>query len=439
MKKPQAAVPDTGAFRLKDNMLLGVAAAATQIEGGDKNNSWYDWYEKGHIQDGSDPSRADDHYRLYSEDTELMASMKIQIYRMGIEWSRIQPEPDRFDNEAVQHYRDEITLLRKKNIKVLLTLHHFSNPLWFEKMGAFENPQCVDIFIRFVSFIVEKLGDIVSEFITLNEPNVYAVNGYVFGLWPPGKKKFPAAMKVLQNCALCHIEAYKLIHRIRMRKGFMDTKVGFANHLRILAPKPPYKPYNRLSSPIMECVFQGCMTKAMHTGVFRLPLKHASGVQKGRYFDFIGINYYTRSTVAGFRDGTRQGAPVNDLGWEIYPQGLAELSVRMHRLYQAPVYITENGTCDAKDTFRAKYIYDHLRVLCGTDVTVERYYHWTFMDNFEWLEGESAAFGLVKVDYPTQARTIRPSGAFYTASIENGGVTEDMYEQYVETPRPETQ
>jgi beta-glucosidase len=134
--------------------------------------------------------------------------------------------------------------------------------------------------------------------------------------------------------------------------------------------------------------------------------------------------------VSSFGDGVKESVPVNDLGWEIYPQGIADCVKWMYDEYKAPVYITENGTCDTYDKFRSRYIYEHLKVLCESGYPVERYYHWCFLDNFEWLEGESGRFGIVHADYETQARTIKESGRFFSEVIKEHGVSEDLYERY---------
>ena len=126
-------------FQLKDGMLLGAASAATQIEGGDDNSNWYDWYRRGYVKDDSDPSAAVDHYERWREDLELMKDMGIQCYRMGVEWSRVEPRDGVFDEKAIAHYREEIQALKEAGIPVLLTLHHFNNPLWLEERGGFAN------------------------------------------------------------------------------------------------------------------------------------------------------------------------------------------------------------------------------------------------------------------------------------------------------------
>ena len=404
-------------------MLLGASSAATQVEGGDKNNNWYDWYRRGNIKDGSDPSVATMHWERWQEDAELMAGMGLQCCRLGLEWSRIEPERGVFDESAVQHYIEELKFLSERGIKPLVTLGHFSNPLWLERSGGFLARGARRAFLEYVEYIVPRLAPYVDCWITLNEPNVYAVNGYMSGEWPPGVKSIPAALMVMDALVPCHIEAYKLIHRL-----VPDARVSFANHLRVFAPENPKNPAHAAAARASAYLFQTAMTRAMMTGRAAPPFQ---GRGHGRYYDYIAINYYTRSTCSGLADGVRANSPRNDLGWEIYPEGLAELCVAMWKEYGAPVYITENGTCDLEDSFRCRYLYEHLRAAADCGAPVERYYHWCFCDNFEWIEGNTARFGLVHVDYATQERRIKRSGEFYAKLIENGGVTQEMYDEYV--------
>jgi len=425
-------------FRLKKDFLMGVATAATQIEGGDVGSNWNDWYKKGHIKDGSDPARATDHYNRFREDIDLMASMGIEIYRFGIEWPRIEPKEGQYDEDVLSHYREEILLLKKRGILPLLTLYHFNNPMWFENLGGFESPRAPKIFLKYVDKVLKSLGDIVDEYITINEPNVYATLSYFYGLWPPGKKSFSSVRKVYKNFTRCHIESYKLIHLMRRERGLSKTRVGFANHIRIFEPGCKYNPWHVLCAKFMSVLFQDGLTKSMSFGKKSFPVGKVEGVISGKYYDFIGINYYTRSTVRGFKDGVKKNAPVNDLGWEIYPKGIIESSQMLYNKYKAPIYITENGTCDNLDLFRTKYIYEHLKAISESNLPIRRYYHWCFTDNFEWIEGESSRFGLVHVDYETQSRTIKQSGDFYSAIIREKRVSEELFNNYVAAKKYKT-
>ncbi len=420
-------------FKLKEGLLLGSATAATQIEGGDENNNWARFAGEGKVYDGTSPVRAADHYVRWREDIDLMAEMGLQVYRLGVEWSRIEPERNTFSDEALLRYREEIEYIKEKGIKPLLTLHHFTNPIWFEDMGGWENKESADIFLNFAEHVVDYLGDTVDEYITINEPNVYALNSLFYGVWPPEKKSLSAYIKAFSNMTAAHVRAYKMIHEKRREMGKESTLVSFANHLRVFEPKNPKNLWHKICSGLAEYLFQGAITDAMMTGKCRFPVRRRKGVKRGRYCDFIGINYYSRSTVEGLADGVREGAPINDLGWEIYHEGLIELSNRFSEKYgrDLPVYVTENGTCDNTDAFRPRFIYDQLKLISETDNRIERYYHWSFIDNFEWRDGERARFGMVHIDYETQRRTVKDSGRLYADIISNGGATDEAYEAYV--------
>lgn len=423
-------------FKLKENLLLGAAAASTQIEGGGEcGHNWNDWYRRGKIRDGSDPARSTDHYSRWREDADLMAAMGLKVYRLGIEWARLCPAQDRVDEAAVAHYREELIYLKEKGIQPLLTIHHFTNPMWFENKGGFARTENINHFMDFVALTVHSFGDIVSEYITINEPNVYAVNSYYFGDWPPGKKSPGLAFTVMSNMAACHILAYKKIHKLRSEMGYGDTQVSFANHVRIFAPANPINPWHRISAMLLEYAFQGAITQALLSGVFKWPLKAPLDLERGEYCDFIAMNYYTRSTVTGLRDGVRKDAPKNDLGWEIYPEGIVRCAEKLFNQINRPIYITENGTCDNTDAFRCRYLYDHLKALCQSGLPVVRYYHWCFCDNFEWIEGESARFGLVHVNYENQKRTLKKAGEFYSQILRAGGVTEEIFDKYVKNQK----
>jgi len=241
-----------------------------------------------------------------------------------------------------------------------------------------------------------------------------------------------ALVNAFSNMTAAHVLAYRYIHEKRAGMGFHDTKVGFANHLRVFAPKNPKNPVHRASSALSEYLFQDALTEAMMTGICRFPILRRQGVEKGKYYDFIGINYYSRSTVSGLSDGVREDCFKNDLGWEIYPEGLIMLANRLGERYGGEVYVTENGTCDNTDAFRARFLYDQLKLISETENPITRYYHWSFVDNFEWREGERERFGLVHIDYETQTRTVKESGKLYSAIIRDGGVSEEAYALYVQ-------
>lgn len=418
-------------FKLKDNLLLGVATAGAQIEGGDENSNWAHFSAEGKIADGSSILNACDHWNRWREDIDLMAEMGIEVYRFGIEWSRIEPRQGEFSADAVTHYRAEIEYMIERGIRPLMTLHHFTHPLWFEDMGGFTSAEAVTCYMKYVEYAIEAFGDLVSEYITINEPNVYATNSLLWGTWPPEKKSMRALRACFSNMTACHILAYEYIHKRRGEMGYTDTKVSFANHLRVFAPKNRKNPLHKIFARLSESLFQGALTEAMMTGKCRFPIKRTRGIKRGKYYDFIGVNYYSRSTVSGLADGVREDSYKNDLGWEIYHEGLVELSESLYKKYAEPIWVTENGTCDNTDAFRPRFIYDQLKLISERNAPIERYYHWSFTDNFEWREGESARFGIVHMDYRSGKRTVKSSGELYADIIKNRAVTPEAYERFV--------
>ena len=406
--------------------MIGTATAALQIEGGDRNNNWYDWAQlPGRIKDGTTPLRATDHWERWREDTELMATLGLQVYRMGVEWSRIEPRPGEFDSAAIEHYREELGLLRQRGIRPLVTLHHFTNPSWFQGLGEWTRPEAIDLWLRFVRRVVTDLGDLVSEWVTLNEPNVYAVMTRLYAEFPPGHRSLPETVKVMRHMAIAHCRAYDLIHELQP-----GARVGLAHHLRSF---DPLKPWDAPMAKVNGYLFQEALSDAVLGGKFALALGgQPKEVSPGKYYDYLGINYYTRSAVSGVADRVFPNKPVNDLGWEIYPEGLIRVAQALHDRYPGPIWITENGTADNEERFRSRYLADHLRVIAESALPFERYYHWCFVDNFEWAEGEVPRFGIVHNDFETQARTIKPSGHFLTRVIKDRGVTTETLAEYVE-------
>lgn len=428
-------------IKLPDYFLLGTSTSALQIEGGDSNNSWYRWAEEGNIKDGTHCVDAVNHWNMVDEDIEIMKALNCNTYRMGIEWSRIEPERGHFSKEAIDRYRWEIEKLIEAGIKPLVTLHHFSNPLWFEDSGGWLNKDCIDLFERYTEFVLTYIGDLVSDWITINEPNVYLINGYIFGIWPPGKKSTKLYFKGARNMILAHIKSYKKIHEVRDGMKAKDTMVGVSNHIRIFDPKKETFLDKWVCKKYDE-FFQDIFITGMTEGKLTWPIGQGYPLGKGVYFDFFGVNYYSRdiisfipriSSIFGNIE-VKAGALKNDLGWEIYPEGIYRVCKKYYERFNVPIFITENGICDKRDSYRIKFIYDHLyniKRLIDDGVDVKRYYHWTLLDNFEWIEGLNAKFGLVGVYPKTNERIIKKSGSFYGEICKNKGVTKKTIDKYL--------
>lgn len=415
-------------LKFKEGFRCGVATASTQIEGGAVNSNWTRFCDEGHVLDGSHCAVATDHYHRYLEDARLLKEMGIMDYRFSLEWARINPSLGQFNHQALNHYRVELLVLKELGIRPILTFYHFSHPLWFEDIGGFSKKENCIYFLEYVAEVLKVLGDLVDEYITINEPNVYAVMSYYFGDWPPQKKSIKQTIDVMNHLALCHHKAYHLIHQVFDKHK--QVKVGYAHHARVFEPLDHKNPIHILSTKLMEKAFQTELDKAFMLGEFNFPMRNVGKIEPGLAVDFIGINYYTRSAVSTFKEQSFDG-PQNDLGWEIYPHGLIEVAQKSYDLAPLPIYITENGTCDNSDSFRARYIYEHLQEIMNSELPIERYYHWCFVDNFEWKEGNSARFGIVHNNFDTQVRTIKDSGHFYSQIIKDHGVTTETYQHYV--------
>lgn len=428
-------------FTLPKTLLMGSATSSLQIEGGDRGNNWYRWAASGNIQDGSTPIVACDHWNRWKEDVDLLAEMGHETYRLSIEWSRVEPAPGVIDSEVLERYAQEVQLLRDKGIDPLVTLHHFSEPIWFEDQGGWQKKSSVACFVRYVNHVVHYLSPWVNSWVTINEPNVYLTANHVVGNFPPGHRGMSRYFHGAANMIEAHVHAYQLIHEVGSL--YWDkVQVGFALHMAYI--EPAGFPSTHLGSMLMEHNFHTIFLEGMNRGILIFPLKQRPGVKPGIYADFMGINYYARYQVQPswnprtlfFKLGIKPSGRFNDLGWEIHPEGLHAIAKDLYAEYGLPIWITENGTCDHADAFRGRFIIEHLESvhrIIEEGIPVERYYHWSTLDNFEWDLGLIPRFGLVEVDYVTQERRIRPSGHMYSSIIRRREVTEAMIQRYIKS------
>ena len=421
-------------FTFPKGFLWGCATSAHQVEGNNTNNDWWAWEQEGRVPEKS--GEACRHFELYEKDFDLAKLLGHNAHRFSIEWSRVEPRAGEWDESALSHYRAVLESLRARGIEPIVTLHHFTNPLWLAQKGGWENPQTIQFFERYVRRMTQEFAPLVRYWNTLNEPMVYVYKGYHEGSWPPGEKSIPKAIQVVRHLAHAHVHAYRVIHEESTRKG-VEAKVSLAHHTLIFSPCHSHSLPDRFSSWLRYQLFNFSLLDAFQSGWLFFPGIFTERLPAKRSLDYIGVNYYTRDFVEFQGLGIpaifgrvctllhhRRKYPRNQMGWEIYPQGLCQLFHRLKR-YRLPILVTENGICVERDEQRDEFIYSHLASLAQAvkeGAPVMGYLYWSLLDNFEWAEGFVPRFGLIEVDYKTQERKVRPSALKMAELIRAGTI-----------------
>jgi beta-glucosidase/6-phospho-beta-glucosidase/beta-galactosidase len=482
------AAPGVAAARdFPKDFLWGTAIAAFQTEAGgrpahaDTNSDWWAWsHDPANIAagrvSGDRVERGPGHWSRYRTDARLARRrLGANAFRLSIEWSRLFPRAthgartprqlDRLvDHAAARHYEAELRAIRGLGMRPMLTLNHFTLPTWLhdpiavreafagvgpddptpavERAGWLDE-RTVREFGRFAAWAAWRYGDLVDLWVTINEPMVVAVNGYVnvagafAGWFPPGVYSFPAAVRAVRNLAKANALAYDAVHRQdgRARVGPVQNMIAFTGGRRGVEHADYV--FNRV---FLNAAVKGWDDKDVDG---RIEAGERRRDLRGRA-DFIGVNYYFRSRVTelpgpasstvalfDFLPTNTYRYPLNpagppcptvctDFGAEVYPQGFRGV-LRTAGSYGLPVYVTENGLADADDDMRSEYLVDHLRVLRGAMrdglARVKGYFAWSLMDNFEWAAGYYPKFGFFSYDPRTLARHERPSARlFHTIS-----------------------
>ncbi|MBU0625471.1 glycoside hydrolase family 1 protein [Patescibacteria group bacterium] len=404
--------------KFPDGFLWGTATSAHQVEGGNTNNDWYRWEQQGRVLDKQISGDACDHYCRYEQDFDLAAELGNNAHRLSLEWSRIEPQPGEFDLDQVLHYRRVLEALKKRGLKTMVTLWHFTLPLWVADRGGWSSRQTAQYFVRYTEFVARELGDLVDIWITINEPMIYLTQTYGTGAWPPGQKNIWRFLLAFKQLARAHKNAYQQLHSI------LDTKT---NRIQVGIAKNvvTYEPYRRYSE--IDSLFIRLMDRLFNHQFFKWTKRH---------HDFIGINYYFhyrikyRPTKAAqfFFEVHTENREVSDLGWEIYPPGIFDALLDFTR-YGLPIYITENGLASADDGKRPRFLVSMVKeiyhaIKAGADV--RGYFHWSLLDNFEWEKGFGGRFGLIAVDFQTQQRTPRRSYYVYQNICQENGLPHDL-------------
>jgi beta-glucosidase len=336
-----------------------------------------------------------DSWNRWADDIRLLQEMGLNAYRFSVEWARIEPAPGRFDQTALDTYRRMLTAMRAAGIEPLVTLHHFTNPAWLADHGGWTNPDVVPRFAQYADRVARDLGDLVRWWVTINEPSILGLKGYIEGSWPPFRPRdLRGYLRLMRHTARAHG-----LGRQALRARRSDALAGVAFALWPMHALRWWSPIDQVMARLGDWGWQGRVINRT------LPA-----------LDWIGVNYYSR-TMVGWPWPQTQISPSDgrtDFGWEIYPRGLHDVLLRVGR-YGKPVVITENGIADRDDRQRATYLAAHLSQAeraIADGVDLRGYMHWSLLDNFEWAEGYAQCFGLA-----TRERVLRSSAHAYRAIV----------------------
>lgn len=373
------------------DFLFGSATSAHQIEG-HQYNDWSEWEKLGKIKNGDSASVAADSFHKWREDIELLKKSSQNAYRFSIEWSRIEPEEGKFDRDAIDHYRQILKELRTNKITSMVTLFHFTLPVWLDKKGGFTSSRFPEYFARFAEKTTKELGDLIDIFATFNEPNVYISSGFLFGNWYPGRKNdFLGAYKTYRNFIKAHRLAYRAI------KKYSKSAIGPVINITALFPLK-----NNVLDPLLCKI-----AKYFGWKIFIRPIL--------KECDFIGVNYYARKFLHVGKQMMREDHPYKPNGWRENQKALTEVLIDQKE-WKKPIYVTENGVPDDDDDVRPEFLEEAFTAMARAienKVDVRGYFYWSLLDNFEWTSGYSMKFGLHTID-----RKTRGSAKVYKEIIE---------------------
>lgn len=401
--------------------LWGAASAAHQVEGG-QHNQWTVWelenakalamqaeYHYGDLESWSQmktyaklPANyisgpATKHYDLYETDFQLLKDMNMNAFRFSVEWSRIEPTEGVWDIEAIEHYKRYVAKLVAMGIEPVVTLFHFTLPVWFTDRGGFEKRSNIMYFVRFATKIMEEIGGSIRYVITINEAESYAFEGYYTGNWPPNRRSLRQAVKVYRNLAVAHNRVSDALHRKNRR-----YKIAAAKFCTYAYPGDDAL-LTRLSARIVQWFADDYWLRKVR-----------------KKSDWIGVNYYYSARLYGYRVHEPE-QNINEMGTPMEPANIEFELERLWKKYHKPMMITENGLADGDDSDRKWWLTETIKGMqnaMGEGVTLFGYLHWSLTDNFEWNKGRWPRFGLAAVDYPTQKRSLRPSAVWFGRVIK---------------------
>jgi len=438
----------TQRLRFPDGFLWGTATAAYQIEGGwdedGKGPSIWDTFSHtpGKIMDGTTGDIADDHYHRWEDDLTLMAGLGVNAYRFSVSWPRVLPDgAGRVNAAGLDFYDRLVDGLLARGIDPWVTLYHWDLPQALHDAGGWPNRDTARHFADYAHIMAERLGDRVRHWMTHNEPSVVVLLGYFTGEYAPGEVNPMGAFQTAHHLFLSHGLAVRAIRAAASLK----PEVGIVGHLRPVHPATPSEEDKAaarrydgvLNRFYLDPIFFGRYPEDTWKLLEIVMPKIEDGDMAiiSEPIDFLGVNYYTRFVIKHDPDvmliQASEAPPAESEYsqlWEIYEPGLHEMLLRLRAEY-APkrIVITENGIAvpdgidwdgRVRDYRRIDYLRNNLAQMhraIADGVNVTGYFHWSFLDNFEWSHGYTARFGLVYVDYPTQRRIVKDSGRWFSA------------------------
>ena len=433
-----------------DGFWWGVATAGHQIEGGNEHSNWWAWEQLGLVDDGSVSGAACDYWNRYADDHQLLVDLGQQGLRLGVEWARIEPVEGTFDTDAIEHYVAILTDLRAKGLKVCLTLNHWVIPQWFAEAGSWLSDRAMAVWERFVRRVIPEVAPYVDLWVTLNEPMVPVLAGYLGGYHPPTESNPLHAAKVFNRLLEAHAIAYRAVHDlVKVGPDGGEPQVGYAAAYQAIEPyheRGWRRPIESLIGKVVAWVGFDAWDHAIRTGRTPFPAgfgRRIAGLAGST--DFVGVNYYMRisvrlhpkaiSNVKSAEYDIPPGIEETEMGWQIYPPGFHSVLTKVSREMGRPIYITENGCCDRGDDVRRRYLTSHLAAVhraIGDGADIRGWMCWTFMDNFEWREGFEKRFGIVEMDHtdPALERRPRPSAHMLTKIIAANALTPEIIDEY---------
>ena len=430
----------------------GFAASAYQIEGaateGGRGPSIWDTFARqpGTIADGSTGDVACDHYHRYRDDVRLMADLGARAYRFSVSWPRVIPAGVGAVNQrGVDFYQRLVDALLDAGVQPLINLFHWDLPQALQDRGGFANPEVVGWFTDYTSLVASSLGDRVKDWMTFNEPAVFAFLGHADGIHAPGLRDWPTAIRVADNELHAHAAGAQAIRAV-----VDHPKIGVAIDVNQVAPASDSDRDRRAAAQWSSARDAWFLDPLFGRGYPALGMEahreagHLEGIDLATPpagdLDYLGLNYYRRDSVSARSDrafdfdiGAVPGSEQTQMDWHVAPDGLRDVLIDLNATY-APteIAITENGaaypdTADADgrvhDEDRTSYLARHIGAAgeaLAAGVPLKGYYVWSLLDNYEWSLGYSRRFGVIRVDYDTQQRTPKDSARWYQRLIARG-------------------